>query len=53
MSRFYIEGDEIDVQDPLFFLPEQLAIENKVLLENYILEYTETLNKYITRCNIR
>ena len=39
MARFYIEGDEIDVQDPLFFLSEQSAVETNNLLEDYINDY--------------
>jgi hypothetical protein len=38
--RFYIEGDEIDVADPKFFIEEDEIIEMKEaiedMLENYV-----------------
>jgi hypothetical protein len=40
MLRFYIEGDEIDVEDPKFFIDEDEIIEMQEaieeMLENYV-----------------
>lgn len=36
MSRFYIEGDEIDVQDPIFFIQQDKLIEYKKAIEEII-----------------
>lgn len=38
--RFYIEGDEVDVQDPKFFMDEDKIIETQEaieeMMENYV-----------------
>lgn len=39
MARFYIEGYEVDVQDPTFFLSTDNAMEINETLQNYIEDY--------------
>jgi hypothetical protein len=39
--RFYIEGHEVDVQDPTFFMDEAQYQENKETLEEMLITYVD------------
>ncbi len=39
MSRFYIEGEEIDVQDITFFIQEEKYREIKETIDNTLADY--------------
>ncbi len=39
MARFYIEGDEIDVQDNSFYFPKEEATEKYKTIETYLIDY--------------
>lgn len=44
MARFYIEGDEVDVQDPTFHYTKAQAIKHHELLESYLNDYADAVH---------